>query len=474
MPFGSYQSTPQSAFDNAVRLMQAGAQMVKIEGGAWLAPTVEFLVARGVPVCAHLGLTPQSVHALGGYRIQGKSDAAADQLLRDALALQAAGASMLVLELIPAALAERVTRELAIPTIGIGAGADCSGQVLVLHDMLDVFPGKKARFVRNFMTGAPDIATAVRSYVRAVKERTFPAAARGVLMKVVRTIEELRDQLRGQNRAAFVPTMGNLHDAHLALMNMAHQHGDPVVASIFVNRLQFGPNEDFDQYPRTLQDDIDKLQRQNRVYVLFAPNERELYPEPQNYRVNPPSDLGDILEGEFRPGFFVGVTTVVLKLLSCVQPKVAVFGKKDYQQLMIVRNMCRQFALPTEIVPHETVRDADGLALSSRNRFLSPTEREEAPRLYRMLNQARDRMLAGEVNLDRIEEDAQRELAGAGWTVDYLAVRRRRDLRKPTARRSCSTRALGGARGSEARHDALDRQPRNLTCAHPGRSPPLA
>lgn len=251
-------------------------------------------------------------------------------------------------------------------------------------------------------------------------------------MKVVRSIEELRDQLRGQNRAAFVPTMGNLHAAHLALMKMAHQHGDPVVASIFVNRLQFGPNEDFDKYPRTLQDDIDKLQQQNDVYVLFAPDERELYPEPQNYRVSPPSDLGDILEGEFRPGFFVGVTTVVLKLLSCVQPKVAVFGKKDYQQLMIVRNMCRQFALPTDIIPHETVRDADGLALSSRNRFLSDVERKEAPRLYRTLNQARDRMLAGGVDVERIEQDAQRELAAAGWKVDYLAVRRRRDLHRPT------------------------------------------
>ena len=252
-------------------------------------------------------------------------------------------------------------------------------------------------------------------------------------MKVVHTIEELRDQLRGQNRAAFVPTMGNLHAAHLALMNMAHHHGDPVVASIFVNRLQFGPNEDFDKYPRTLQDDIDKLQQQNRVYVLFAPNEREMYPEPQNYRVSPPSDLGDILEGEFRPGFFVGVTTVVLKLLSCVQPRVAVFGKKDYQQLMIVRNMCRQFALPTEIIPHETVRDTDGLALSSRNRFLSAIERAEAPRLFRMLNLVRDRLLAGEVDVNRIEQDAQRELAAADWKVDYLAVRRRRDLHKPTA-----------------------------------------
>jgi pantoate--beta-alanine ligase len=252
-------------------------------------------------------------------------------------------------------------------------------------------------------------------------------------MKVVHSIEDLRDQLRGQNRISFVPTMGNLHAAHLSLMKMARQHGDPVVASIFVNRLQFGPNEDFDKYPRTLQDDIEKLQKHNHVYVLFAPNESEMYPEPQNYRVSPPSDLGDILEGEFRPGFFVGVTTVVLKLFSCVQPRVAVFGKKDYQQLMIVRNMCRQFALPTEIVPHETVRDTDGLALSSRNRFLSEAERKEAPRLYKTLNEVRDRLKAGEADCARIEHDAARELGANGWKVDYISVRRQRGLRAPTA-----------------------------------------
>jgi pantoate--beta-alanine ligase len=252
-------------------------------------------------------------------------------------------------------------------------------------------------------------------------------------MKVVRSIEDLRDQLRGQNRVAFVPTMGNLHAAHLSLMAMAHQHGDPVVASIFVNRLQFGPNEDFDKYPRTLQDDIDKLQHQNVVYVLFAPTEAEMYPEPQNYRVNPPHDLGDILEGEFRPGFFVGVSTVVLKLFSCVQPRVAVFGKKDYQQLMIIRNMCRQFALPTEIVAHETVRDADGLALSSRNRFLSETERKEAPRLYGVLNEVRDRLRGGQIDVPAIEHDAQRELAAAGWKVDYVSVRRQMDLKPPAS-----------------------------------------
>jgi 3-methyl-2-oxobutanoate hydroxymethyltransferase len=179
MPFGSYQGEPSQAFKNAVVLMQNGAQMVKVEGGAWLAPTIAFLVERGIPVCGHLGLTPQSVHALGGYRVQGRSEASADQLLQDALALQAAGAAMLVLELIPAALAERVTQALAIPTIGIGAGAGCSGQVLVLHDMLDVYPGRKPRFVRNFMQGQPDIASAVAAYVAAVKDRSFPSAEHG-------------------------------------------------------------------------------------------------------------------------------------------------------------------------------------------------------------------------------------------------------------------------------------------------------
>ncbi|MBO1112047.1 pantoate--beta-alanine ligase [Bordetella petrii] len=250
-------------------------------------------------------------------------------------------------------------------------------------------------------------------------------------MKVVHTIQELRDHLRGQNRVSFVPTMGNLHEGHLALMKLARQHGDPVVASIFVNRLQFGPNEDFDRYPRTLRDDIAKLENARDVYVLFAPHEREMYPEPQNYRVQPPDDLGDILEGEFRPGFFGGVSTVVLKLLSCVQPRVAVFGKKDYQQLMIVRNMCRQFQLPVDIVAHETVRADDGLALSSRNRYLSPAERAEAPALYQALQSIRQQVAAGARDLPAVEREAVQALAARGWQVDYLAVRRQRDLQAP-------------------------------------------
>ncbi|WP_281718445.1 pantoate--beta-alanine ligase [Pandoraea apista] len=249
-------------------------------------------------------------------------------------------------------------------------------------------------------------------------------------MKVIPSIHELRDQLRGQNRVAFVPTMGNLHEGHLSLMRLARQHGDPVVASIFVNRLQFGPNEDFDKYPRTMAEDIEKLTREN-VYVLFSPDEKEMYPEPQEYRVEPPHDLGDILEGEFRPGFFKGVCTVVTKLFSCVQPRVAVFGKKDYQQLMIVRSMCRQFALPIEIIAAETVRAEDGLALSSRNRYLSDAERTEAPQLYRLLGQIRDDVNAGKTDYGALEAAAMQTLTERGWKPDYVAIRQRANLRVP-------------------------------------------
>jgi pantoate--beta-alanine ligase len=250
-------------------------------------------------------------------------------------------------------------------------------------------------------------------------------------MKIISDIQELRDHLRGQNRASFVPTMGNLHEGHLSLMRLARQHGDPVVASIFVNRLQFGPNEDFDSYPRTMQADIDKLEKEG-VYILFAPTERDLYPQPQEYRVDPPQQLGDILEGEFRPGFFKGVCTVVLKLFSCVQPKVAVFGKKDYQQLMIIRQMAKQFALPVEIIPGETIRAEDGLALSSRNGYLSVEERAEAPELMKTLKVVRQRVLDLNVRdakaISEIEKIAVASLANRGWQPDYIAIRQQSDL----------------------------------------------
>lgn len=250
-------------------------------------------------------------------------------------------------------------------------------------------------------------------------------------MKVLHTVQALRDQLRGQLRAAFVPTMGNLHAGHLALMRLARQHGDPVVASIFVNRLQFGPNEDFEHYPRTLANDIEKLEQARDVYVLFAPHEHEMYPEPQNFRIQPPAGLGTILEGEFRPGFFDGVATVVLKLFSCVQPSVAVFGKKDYQQLMIIRSMCRQFQLPVQVLAHETVRDTDGLALSSRNAYLTDDERREAPALYAALQHVRRQLLAGEKDHEGLVQKAREHLEARGWRVDYFTLRRQHDLYPP-------------------------------------------
>jgi pantoate--beta-alanine ligase len=249
-------------------------------------------------------------------------------------------------------------------------------------------------------------------------------------MKIISDIQDLRDQLRGQNRAVFVPTMGNLHEGHLSLMRLARQHGDPVIASIFVNRLQFGPNEDFDKYPRTFEADVEKLEKEG-VYVLFAPTEKDVYPEPQEYRVEPPQNLGKILEGEFRPGFFQGVCTVVLKLFSCVQPKVAVFGKKDYQQLMVIRQMCRQLALPVDIVPAETIRADDGLALSSRNGYLSSDERSEAVQLIQTLKEIQEKVLQGKLtpaDILKIEQDACAKLSTRGWAPDYISVRKRNDL----------------------------------------------
>lgn len=249
-------------------------------------------------------------------------------------------------------------------------------------------------------------------------------------MQIHSSISDTRAALKNRQRIVFVPTMGNLHEGHIALMRQAHAHGDTVVASIFVNRLQFGPNEDFDKYPRTFADDCEKL-REAGVAVLFAPTEADLYPEPQQYLVDPP-DIQNLLEGEFRPGHFRGVATVVLKLFNIVQPQVAILGKKDYQQLMILRNMTRQLTLPVEIVGGETVRAEDGLALSSRNGYLTAEERAEAPRLNRVLRRIRDAIRAGDRDYTRLEREAIAELDGHGWKTDYVAVRRQADLLAPS------------------------------------------
>jgi pantoate--beta-alanine ligase len=239
-------------------------------------------------------------------------------------------------------------------------------------------------------------------------------------MQIIADIAALRRALAPAGPVAFVPTMGNLHEGHLSLVRLARREAGKVVVSIFVNRLQFQPSEDFDRYPRTFERDRQMLEAEG-VEFLFAPDERALYPEPQAYRVQPPPLAGE-LEGAFRPGFFEGVTTVVLKLFNCVQPAAAVFGKKDYQQLVIVRGMVRQLDLPIAIVAGETLREPDGLAMSSRNTYLSAEERKEAPRLYRVLEG---------VKRGRPAEEAMRELTQAGWQPDYVEVRRRGDLALP-------------------------------------------
>ncbi|MDR2837932.1 MAG: pantoate--beta-alanine ligase [Azonexus sp.] len=243
------------------------------------------------------------------------------------------------------------------------------------------------------------------------------------------TIPALRTALKNAGRVVFVPTMGNLHAGHISLMEQARAHGDIVVASVFVNRLQFGPHEDFDQYPRTFQADCDKLTAAG-VNVLFAPTEADLYPEPQEYFIEPPA-IQNMLDGEFRPGHFRGVATVVAKLFNCVQPQAALFGKKDYQQLMVIRNMARQLALPIDIIGGETVRADDGLALSSRNGYLSAAERAEAPRLYRLLTGIREAIRSGASDYAALEATACAELAANGWQTDYVAVRQQSDLTTP-------------------------------------------
>jgi pantoate--beta-alanine ligase len=281
-------------------------------------------------------------------------------------------------------------------------------------------------------------------------------------MKICHTIADLRTTLAGK-RSAFVPTMGNLHAGHISLLQLAKPLGDTVVSSIFVNRLQFLPHEDFDKYPRTWQSDCAQLEAAG-CDVLFAPDEQELYPRPQGFKVHPPAGMADILEGEFRPGFFVGVSTVVMKLFQCVQPVAAVFGKKDYQQLMVLRNMVQQFAMPIHMAAGDTLRADDGLALSSRNGFLSGAERAEAVQLSAALRGMVAQLQAQPAHntanntangmppdltqtIQALEAQAMQTLRTRGWQPDYLSLRRRADLAAPQAGDALgSLVALGAAK----------------------------
>jgi len=280
-------------------------------------------------------------------------------------------------------------------------------------------------------------------------------------MQIVHTLADLRRALKPAALRAFVPTMGNLHQGHLDLMQIARQEADKragqggmTVASIFVNRLQFGPNEDFDTYPRTLENDCALLEA-NGCDLVFAPSEKDLYPEPQAFKVHPPAELADILEGAFRPGFFMGVSTVVHKLFNIVQPDLAVFGKKDYQQLMVIRRMVQQMALPIEIIGGETRRAEDGLALSSRNGYLSAEERAEAVQLSMALKglaaTARAGLASDALDVAAVEAAVMDGLRARGWVPDYITLRRQHDLSAVTGPCAEPLVVLGAARLGKTR-----------------------
>lgn len=250
-------------------------------------------------------------------------------------------------------------------------------------------------------------------------------------MQIIHTIKELREWRKTAGRVAFVPTMGNLHAGHMALVREARKHADQVVVSIFVNRLQFGQGEDFDRYPRTLQADAALLEKEG-ASVVFAPDEKELYPRVvQQYKVEPPA-IQDELCGAFRPGHFRGVATVVTKLFNIVGAEVACFGKKDYQQLFVIKSMVDDLNMPIEIVPVDTGRAEDGLALSSRNGYLSAVERAEAPRLYQHLTAMNTAIKAGERDFVKLATQVSADLTMRGWEVDYVEVRNALNLKPAT------------------------------------------
>jgi 3-methyl-2-oxobutanoate hydroxymethyltransferase len=424
LPFGSYQVNAEDGVATATRfLKEAGAQAVKIEGGtASRQQLVKRLTEAEIPVVAHLGLTPQSVHRMSGYRVQGKSLQEINQLITDALALEAAGAFAIVLEAIPGEVARRITAALHIPTIGIGAGLHCDGQILVLHDLINLSFSPPAKFVRRYADAGALIAGAVERYRADVLRREFPADQESYhlgketqaaleqqearpetpRLSIISTIEEMRRacaKLRAGKTLGLVPTMGALHAGHLSLVKAAQADCDVVAVSVFVNPTQFGPKEDFAAYPRTLAED---------VKVLEATIE-EMYPSRASTFVTV-EGLSDRLDGASRPGHFRGVATVVTKLLHIVAPDRAYFGQKDAAQVAVLRRMVSDLCFDVRLEVRPTVRESDGLAMSSRNRNLSLQERNQAQVLSRALHAARESFHDGEQTAERLLLEAMHVL----------------------------------------------------------------
>jgi 3-methyl-2-oxobutanoate hydroxymethyltransferase/pantoate--beta-alanine ligase len=433
LPFLSYQTSRRDALENAGKLIKAGAEAVKLEGGRSQASTIRALVRADIPVVGHIGLTPQSVHRMGGHKVQGRDAAGRERLLADARAVADAGAFAVVLEGVPLELGREITALLDIPTIGIGAGPFCDGQVLVMHDLLGLETGerKAPRFVRRYAGLGAQVTAAVESFADDVRGGAFPSDAEsyhapalaGVAPQLndvqpspTRTIDsvgEMRawaDRQRALGlRIAFVPTMGFLHDGHLSLVREARSRGDRVVVSIFVNPIQFDREEDLVAYPRELERDRRLLESEG-VDVLFTPTARDMYPDEFVSGVNV-DRLTDHLCGAHRPGHFRGVTTVVAKLFHAVQPHVAVFGQKDFQQLAVIQRMTRDLDFGIEIVPGETVREADGLAMSSRNARLDAQGRLAARCVPSAIDAARLSVARGARTADEVVGAVARVIA---------------------------------------------------------------
>merc|ERR1719474_1447796 len=436
MPFGSY-LTPDDAIRNAARLVsEGGASCVKMEG---FVPEAVREISRFIPVCGHLGLLPQTTDCFG---TRGRTQRDIKELLEQSLRIQDEGASLLVLEKVTAESAALISQSLEIPTIGIGSGRHCDGQVLVWHDLLGLGHPQRERykFVKRFGDFAPSMVSAIEQYIDEVKGGAFPAAKHSYFLPqkrseemkalfdgisvdhhdddekaeggrspaIIRSGAELRrrrgemDRVSGSRKIVFVPFLGGLHEGHLALIEAARARGSEyeIWCSLFVNPLQFNEAADFLKYPHDAQQDIAKLTALG-VDVIFTPSVHEMYPHlaggdlndgssSSNSALTPFVDFEDVEllteEGRCRPGHFKGVGTVVTTLFSWIRPDVAVFGQKDFMQCILIQNLCRQFFPDLEIVVHGTVREEDGLAMSSRNTKLSETERERAPLIYRTLS----------------------------------------------------------------------------------------
>ncbi len=403
MPFLTYQASVTEAVHNAGRLLQeGGAAAVKLEGGLPVVDTVRRLVDIGIPVMGHLGLTPQSVHLLGGYRTVGKIQEEADAIMAGAQALEQAGAFALVLELVPYRVAEAVTAELKIPTIGIGAGPACDGQVLVSYDAFRYVRASVREAIRQTRRSAHGSRPGIccRSGARTIsgtRTHRLRLWARAMKPRLIPLIKDLGDAMADLKRAnrtvGFVPTMGALHAGHGALIDRAKRECDAAVVSVFVNPTQFNQRDDYDRYPRDLETDFEFC-KGRQVEIVFAPDAEEMYPQP-GHTIVEVNGVSDGLCGEFRPGHFRGVATVVLKLLNIVQPDKAYFGEKDAQQLAVISRMVTDLNFPVQIVGVPTVREPDGLAMSSRNACLHPEERRVAPVLYHALEAVEKEIAAG-------------------------------------------------------------------------------